>query len=127
MVSVDPDKCIPITVGKESFLIKPPPPSHLREAADVSSPAEEDLDAFLQYFYGGSLPSSLQSKFSKIRVRNRIVVYYDMGMEFGDFEKPTGELECLLHNWTPRKSQAVNVTMPSVGTSLKSALAKVKF
>ena len=83
--------------NNDEIKIKLPPVGELKDNVDCLNPAEEDLNKFLKYFFEcSSIPSRFSSKFSKMRLCNQIIVYYDMALEFGDAERPTGDLECVL-------------------------------
>ena len=93
-----------IKISGESIKIKLPPSEDLKGAVNCSSPSDEDLDGFLGYFFEGTIPDKFNSRFAKIRLCNQLIVFYDMTLEFGEFERPSGDLECV---WFGKKFEGL--------------------
>ena len=101
MNTVNTNEFFTINCSGESFEIKPGPPDHVKNLVNnvSQSPTDEELDTFLGYFFQGPLPSRYGSKFAKMRLCSKLNIYYEMGIKFGKFEKPCGELECVLFDY----------------------------
>ena len=118
-MSVKNEDAISIQSSGKQFEIKPLPPEDIiGPIRTVGATQEGDIDRFLRYFFEGPFPEKYGSLLNKRRLCTQIMMYYDMGLQFGDFEEPSGDLACVRCDYkclslseTGTRSSIFNATM----------------
>ena len=97
---------IEVKAQSVKILIKLPPSEDIGSSVESFNPAEEDLDNYLKHFFGSKYEEkSFSCKLAKQRLCNQITLFYDLLLDVEEFNKPAGDLACLIFDPVEKASK----------------------